>query len=63
VRRALVGDDVRRRQPCFRSWLITDTAHRFANGDRVTVLLTSHTSTVDGTVVDDGDAAVTDCKA
>jgi len=41
---------------------ITDTPHRFANGDRVTVLLTSHTSTVDGTVVDDGDAAVSDCE-
>ena len=40
---------------------ITDTPHRFANGDRVTVLLTSHTSTVDGTVVDEHGTAVTDC--
>jgi hypothetical protein len=41
---------------------ITDTPHRFANGDRVTVILTSHTSTVDGTVVDDGDRTVPDCE-
>ena len=41
---------------------ITDSPHRFADGDRVKVLLTSHTSTIDGTVVDDGDTAVTDCE-
>ena len=41
---------------------ITDTPHRFKTGDRVTVTLTSHTSTVDGTVLDDEDAAATDCE-
>ena len=41
---------------------ITDTPHRFATGDRVTLVLTSHTSTVDGSVVNDDDTAVTDCE-
>src|SRR5262245_31767323 len=39
---------------------ITDTPHEFKNGDRVTITLTSRSSTLEGTVTDDAGKPVTD---